>query len=160
MKPIVVATLYFGGMLNKRWIWSGIACPSCISISFWRHKSLIIPPTFFLSSPYIVRFRYFETMSIWYLQSHFTCDKLWQYSNGSSFFTPIASGAFLEGEPIITFQLLHTGPVEPLRVAPAELVVCCAGGRDFNDWNIKACPAHLARRRKKSLNLGITDLGN
>ena len=26
--------------------------------------SIIAPPTFFLNSPYIVRFRYFETMSI------------------------------------------------------------------------------------------------
>jgi len=110
INPITCATLYFGGMLRHMWIWSGIKCPSSISISRWRHKSRITCPTRFRNLPYNFLFRYFGMITIWYLHSHLTCDKLCQSCIGSSSF-PV-SGTFLEEEPI----LFLPGTVEPIRV--------------------------------------------
>ena len=83
-KPILWATLYFGGMLKHKWIWSAIACPSSNSNPFCLHKSRIISPIFLRNFPYITRFRYFGIKTTWYLQSHRTCDKLFQSFIGST----------------------------------------------------------------------------
>jgi hypothetical protein len=44
----------------------------------------IIPPTRSRNFPYSFFFRYFGTITTWYLQSHLTCDKLCQSCIGSS----------------------------------------------------------------------------
>jgi len=74
MNPIANATLYFGGMLKHIWIWSGIKCPSNISIPRWRHKSRITSPTRLRNCPYNFLFRYFGIMTIWYL--HYVHQKI------------------------------------------------------------------------------------
>ena len=78
--------LYFGGRLKHMWIWSGIKCPSNIFIPRWRHKSLITSPKRFCNFPYNFLFRYFGIITIWYLHSHLTCDKLCQSCIDSSSF--------------------------------------------------------------------------
>ncbi len=74
--PIVLAILYFGGMLRHICKWSDIACPSNSFIPRCRHKSRIISPTFCFVFPYSTLCRYFGTITTWYLQSHRTWDKL------------------------------------------------------------------------------------
>ena len=86
-KPITNAMLNFGGTLKHIWIWSGIKCPSKSSTPFWRHRSRMISPTRLLNLPYNLFWRYFGTMTIWYLQSQRTCDKLCQSCIGSSSFS-------------------------------------------------------------------------
>ena len=108
--PITNATLYFGGMLKHMWIWSGLKCPSNIPIPRCRHRSLITSPTRVRNCPYNFLFRYFGMITIWYLHSHLTCDKLCQSCIGSFSFPFI--GAFPEKEPI----LFLPGSVEPIRV--------------------------------------------
>jgi hypothetical protein len=114
--PTVFETLYFGGILKHKWIWSGIACPSSNSIPFWRHRSRMIGPIFFLNCPYIVSCRYFDTNTMWYLQSHLTCD--------SDFHSLIGSSSYsLRGFPWgRTYYHILVSPdrSEPLRVARAE----------------------------------------
>ena len=98
IKPIANATLYFGGMLKHMWIWSGRSSPSNASIPRCRHNSRITSPTRFRSLPYSFLLRYFGMITIWYLQSHLTCDRLSQSCIGSFSFPPV--GTFLEKEPI------------------------------------------------------------
>ena len=76
--PIAFATLYLGGILMHAWIWSGIAWPSMILRSPCLHSSRIISPALRRTLPNNTFFRYFGTQTIWYLHSHFTCDKLCQ----------------------------------------------------------------------------------
>jgi len=57
-------------------MWSGIKCPSSNSTPRWRHKGRNMSPTRFRNFPYIFFLRYLDTNTIWYLQSHLTCDKL------------------------------------------------------------------------------------
>lgn len=83
-KPMAKAMLNFGGTLKHMWMWSGIRCPSIISIPRWRHKSLRISPTRLRILPYNTRLRYLGTMITWYLHSHRTCDKFCQSCIGSS----------------------------------------------------------------------------
>jgi len=82
--PITKAMLYFGGTLMHMWMWSGIKCPSNNSAPRWRHKSRNISPTRFRNFPYSFFLRYLGTNTIWYLQSHLTCDKLVQSCIGNS----------------------------------------------------------------------------
>ena len=85
--PITNAMLNFGGTLRHMWIWSGIRCPSNNSTPLCRDKSCNISPTRRQNFPYSSLFRYFGTITTWYLQSHRTCDKLVQSCIGSSSFT-------------------------------------------------------------------------
>ena len=109
-KPITKAMLYFGGTLRHMWIWSGIKCPSISSTPRCRHNSRIISPTRLRNFPYSFFWRYLGTNTIWYLQSHLTCDKLDQSCIGNSSCLPF--GAFPGELPI----LFLTGSVEPFRV--------------------------------------------
>ena len=109
-KPITNAMLNFGGTLKHIWIWSGIKCPSISSTPRCRHKSRMISPIRCRSFPYSLFLRYFGMMTIWYLQSQRTCDKLCQSCIGSSSFPPL--WGFPGEEPI----LFLTGSVEPFRV--------------------------------------------
>jgi len=118
-KPTLWATLYFGGMLKHRWVWSGIACPSNNSKLFCLHKSRIISPIFVRNFPYITRFRYFGIKTTWYLQSHRTCDKLFQSCIGSTSF------ALLRGFPYdgrTYFILFLPETLKAFRVARPEAV--------------------------------------
>ena len=110
IKPIANETLYFGGMLKHMWIWAGSRCPSNTSIPRCRHNSRRTSPTRFRNFPYSILLRYFGMITIWYLQSHLTCDKPSQSCIGSFSF-PLA-GTFPEKEPI----LYLSGSVEPFRV--------------------------------------------
>ena len=57
--PVICDTLYLGGMLTSKWMWSGIMCPSMISIPFHLHKAFMIPCISFRSSLYIIFLLYF-----------------------------------------------------------------------------------------------------
>jgi hypothetical protein len=119
IKPMLWATLYFGGMLKHKWIWSAIACPSSNSNPFCLHKSRTISPIFVRKFPYITRFRYFGIKTTWYLQSHRTCDKLFQSCIGSTSF------ALLRGFPYggrTYFILFLPETLEAFRVARPEAV--------------------------------------
>ena len=119
INPMVLETLNFGGMLKHKWIWSAIACPSSNSNPFCRHRSQIISPIFVRNFPYITRFRYFRIKTTWYLQSHRTCDKLFQSCIGSTSF------AFLRGFPSggrTYFILFLPETLEAFRVARPEAV--------------------------------------
>jgi len=109
-KPITNAMLNLGGTLRHIWTWSDIRWPSKSSTPLWRHKSRNTSPTRLRNFPYKLFCRYFGTNTTWYLQSHRTCDKLFQSCIGSSSRLPL--GAFPEDEPI----LFLTGSVEPIRV--------------------------------------------
>ena len=87
-KPIAYAILNFGGTLRHMWIWSGLKLPSNNSTLRCRQRSFIISPTWRLNFPYNFLFRYFGTMTTWYLQSQRTCDKLCQSCIGSSSLCP------------------------------------------------------------------------
>ena len=82
--PITKAILYFGGTLKHMWMWSGIRCPSNNSTPRWRHKSCNISPARLRYFPYSFFLRYLGTNTMWYLQSHLTCDKLYQSCIGNS----------------------------------------------------------------------------
>jgi len=110
MNPKTNATLYLGGIFKHIWTWSGIRCPSRTSISFCRARSLKISPTSRFTFPYNTLFRYFGTMTTWYLQSHRTCDKLSQSCIGFSSIIP--QRGFPRGGAYIIFA----GSVEPIRV--------------------------------------------
>jgi hypothetical protein len=64
---------------------TGIRCPSSISTPRCRHRSLITSPTCLRTLPYSFFFRYFGTITTWYLQSHLTCAWLVQLSRPSLF---------------------------------------------------------------------------
>jgi hypothetical protein len=110
MNPIANATLCLGRMRTHMWVWSGIRCPSTSSIPRCRHTSLITYPTCFFSFPYSILFRYFGIMTIWYLHSHRTWDRLCHSCIGSS--SSSFQGTFPEQEPIS----FSPGSVEPIRV--------------------------------------------
>ncbi len=42
--PITLETLYFGGIASSMWTWSGIRCPSMISIPLYWQSFLKISP--------------------------------------------------------------------------------------------------------------------
>jgi len=107
-KPIANATLCLCGMLTHMWIWSGIRCPSTSLIPRCRHTSLITYPTCFFTLPYSFLFRYFGRMTIWYLYSHRTWDRLRHSCIGSSPcpFTGLSGGK----------SLFYSGSLEPTRV--------------------------------------------
>jgi len=86
--PITKAILYFGGTLMHIWTWLGFRLPYTISIPRCRAKSLSISPTCLLNLPYSFLFRYLGTITMWYLQSQRTCDKLCQSCIGSFSFCP------------------------------------------------------------------------
>jgi hypothetical protein len=92
-KPITKSMLHFGGTLRHMWIWSDIRCPSNNYTPRWRHNSRIISPTRLRNFPYSFFLRYLGTNTIWYLQSHLTCNKLDQSCIGNSSCLPC--GAFL-----------------------------------------------------------------
>jgi len=75
--PTNWATLNFGGMLTNMWIWSGQASASIISTPLNSHSFLSIIPISILIFPYITCRLYFGANTIWYLQFHFVCAKLW-----------------------------------------------------------------------------------
>jgi len=108
--PMIKAMLNFGGTLRHMWIWSGSKCPSNTSTRFWLHNSFKIVPTFCRNLPYNRLFRYLGTITPWYLQSHLTCDRLFQSRIGA--FSSSAQGTSPEKEPI----LFLVGTVEPFRV--------------------------------------------
>ena len=118
-KPILWATLYFGGMLKHKWIWSAIACPSSNSNPFCLHRSRIISPILVRNFPYITRFRYFGIKTTWYLQSHRTCDKLFQSCIGSTSFTSLRGFPY-GGRTYFILFLPET--LEAFRVARPEAV--------------------------------------
>ncbi len=101
---------HLGGTRKHIWMWSGIRCLSKISSPFWRLSSCRISPTRRLNFPYSFFWRYFGIITIWYLQSHLTCDKLVQLCNGLSSYFPF--GTFRKDEP----TAFLTGSVEPFWV--------------------------------------------
>ncbi len=42
--PITLATLHFGGIASSMWTWSGMRCPSIISIPLYWQSFLKISP--------------------------------------------------------------------------------------------------------------------
>jgi hypothetical protein len=111
INPIAKATLYFGGMLRHMLIWPVIRFPSSISIYLCRHKSPpITQPTFLRNFPYNFLCLNLGIITIWYLQSHLTYDKLSQSCIGFSSIPFL--GTFPMEEPI----LFISGSVEPFRV--------------------------------------------
>ena len=60
-RPMTCATEYFGGIETQRWIWSGIAWPSMISIPLIRAHCLIVSTTTFRFAPYSSFRLYFRT---------------------------------------------------------------------------------------------------
>src|SRR5512136_744621 len=113
INPIANATLCFGGMLRHMWMCSGIRCPSISSIPRCRHTSLITSPTCFFSFPYSILFRYLGMMTIWYLHSHRTWDRLCQSCIGSSSLS--FHGTFPGEEPILP-RIGRTYPGPPPEV--------------------------------------------
>ena len=79
--PMIWETLYLGGTLTSRWMWSGIICPSMISIPFHLHRSRMICWISFRNWLYIVFLRYFGVNTIWYLHTYFVCAKLFAMEN-------------------------------------------------------------------------------
>ena len=74
--PIILETLYFGGIDKSKCIWSGIMCPSIISIHLYLHNLCImftISRLYWLNSIFRL---YLGVNTIWYLHNHFVCDKL------------------------------------------------------------------------------------
>ena len=84
INPIANATQCFRGMLTHMRMWSGITCPSGISIRPRRHISRITSPTCFRSSPCRPPLRCFSIITTWYLQSHCMWDKYCHSCIGSS----------------------------------------------------------------------------
>ena len=110
--PITNATLNLGGICRHICTWSSIKCFSSNSTPLCRHKSRITSPTRFRIFPYNTFFRYFGTMTTWYLQSHLTCDKLAQSCIGSSPLLPFRS--FPGGRTyFISPQIGRTSPGPP-----------------------------------------------
>jgi len=77
MNPTTWATAYFGGIDISICTWSGMRCPSHTLLSLCWAKPLKTSPKFFRSSPYNTFLRYLGIQTMWYLQSHFVCFKLW-----------------------------------------------------------------------------------
>ena len=65
-----------GGMFRHNCTWSGIACPSTSSTPSCSHSFRSTPPICLRNCPKIDSFRYFGTNTTWYLQYHFTWDRL------------------------------------------------------------------------------------
>ena len=74
--PIKPDTLIFGGISTSMCTWSGHISASIIFTPFHSHNCLSIFPIasrFSLKNTFL---RYFGANTIWYLQFHFVCDKL------------------------------------------------------------------------------------
>src|SRR6202035_4488613 len=95
-QPITNDAVCFGGIAAHMCTRSGITCPSITSTPFWRHNSFRIGPTWFVRFPYKILLRYFGTITMWYLHSHFTWDWLCHSCIWLSF---QPQRAFLGGEP-------------------------------------------------------------
>ena len=82
--PIKFATLICGGISTNICIWSGYAFASIIFTFFCSHNCRRFFPMSAFICPYIICLQYFGANTIWYLQFHLECDKLWL----SSFWHP------------------------------------------------------------------------
>src|SRR5215203_4565245 len=111
--PITNATLCLGGIDRHMCTWSGITCPSITSAPFCRHNSFRIGPTWFLSLPNNNFFRYFGTITTWYLHSHFTWDWLCHSCIWLSF---QPQRAFRKESLFSRADVVHAGTAEPKSV--------------------------------------------
>ena len=93
--PTYCATLIWGGIATNMCIWSGQHSPSITSTPLRSLKSLNIFPMSALIFPYITCLLYFGAKTIWYLQRHLLCDRLWT----SSFLTKTSCVFFMVARP-------------------------------------------------------------
>lgn len=73
---MTLATLYFGGIASSTCTWSGIRCPSIISIPLYSHSFLRISPMSLLIWLQIALRLYFGVNTMWYLHIHFVWERL------------------------------------------------------------------------------------
>ena len=74
--PINCDTDNFGGILRHIWIWSTPMLPVTTSTSLYSHNFRSISPISFRNSLYSTFRRYFGMITMWYVQSHRVCAKL------------------------------------------------------------------------------------
>ena len=74
--PMKLDTLILGGMLSTKCTWSLIIWPSRISTPLYRHNVLMISCKLSLYWLYITFRLYFGENTMWYLQIHFVCARL------------------------------------------------------------------------------------
>ena len=73
---MTLATLYLGGIASSTCTWSGIRCPSIISIPLYPHGFLRISPMSLLIWLQIALRLYFGVNTMRCLHSHFVCARL------------------------------------------------------------------------------------